>query len=343
MRKLLNSLFITTEDAYLSLENENVVARKDGAVLAKVPLRSIEQILCFSYSGASPALLGKCSERGIGFSFFTPRGKYLCSILGENNRNVLLRKKQFVDSLDSYNSLSIAKSFLIGKIYNSRWVLERAKRDHALRIDVDRLNEHIAFLAESLGKISDCGSMEELRGIEGVSAKSYFEVFDDLILRDKDTFYFNDRTRRPPLDKVNALLSFIYALLSGDCRSALQGVGLDPYVGFLHVDRPGRSSLALDLVEEFRAAIADRFVLTLINTGMVNKSHFEERENGGVFLNDDGRKVVLTAWQKRKVEEITHPFLNEKIAWGLVPYVQALLLARFIRGDMDAYPPFMWK
>lgn len=231
----------------------------------------------------------------------------------------------------------------VGKVFNCRWVVERTKRDHALRVNMERLTQQSALLKDGLGRITACSSVDEVRGVEGKAAKDYFFVFDDLILRDKDSFFFEERSRRPPLDRMNALLSFMYALLTNDCVAALQGVGLDPYVGFLHVDRPGRPSLALDLMEEFRPVVADRFALTLVNTGAVRTSHFEERENGGVFLTDAGRKIVLTAWQRRKTEQITHPFLGEKIPWGLVPHVQALLLARCIRGDLDAYPPFMWK
>lgn len=343
MRQLLNTLFVTSEDAYLSLENENVVVSRGEDVLAKIPLRSLETILSFSYKGASPALMGKCAETSTGMSFFSPRGKYYCSILGESNRNVLLRRDQFRMADDESKSLPIARSFILGKIYNCRWVIERTKRDHKLRVNVDRLSRQSELLQKAMASVRDCSSMAELRGIEGLAAKDYFFAFDDLILRNKDDLFFQERSRRPPLDRMNALLSFVYALLTSDCIAALQGAGLDPYVGFMHTDRPGRASLALDLMEEFRPAIADRFVLTLVNTGVVRPSHFEVRENGGVFLTEKGRKTVLSAWQKRKQEIITHPFMDEKMAWGLVPYVQALLLARAIRGDLDAYPPFAWK
>lgn len=343
MRQLLNTLFVTSEDAYLSLENENVVVSRGEDVLAKIPLRSLEGILSFSYKGASPALMGKCSETSTGISFFSPRGRYYCSILGESNRNVLLRRDQFRIADDESRALSIAKSFVIGKIFNCRWVLERTKRDHKLRVNVDRISHQSELLQDAMASAHDCSSMAELRGVEGRAAKDYFFVFDDLILRNKDDFFFQERTRRPPLDRMNALLSFVYALLTSDCIAALQGAGLDPYVGFLHTDRPGRASLALDLMEEFRPSLADRFALTLVNTGVIRPSHFELRENGGVFLADAGRKAVLSAWQKRKQEIITHPFMDEKIPWGLVPYVQALLLTRSIRGDLDAYPPFAWK
>lgn len=343
MRRLLNTLFVLTEDAYLSLKNENVVVQVRDEKLAAVPLRSIEQILCFSYKGASPALMGKCAEFDVNLSFYSPNGRYHCSIFGEKNRNVLLRREQFRIADDEARSLPIAKSFIIGKVFNCRWVLERTKRDHALRVNVERIAQQSTLLHSSLAEMDGCSSIDELRGVEGNAAKNYFLAFDDLVLRSKDDFYFEARSRRPPLDRLNALLSFVYTLLTHDCTAALQGVGLDPYVGFMHVDRPGRVSLALDLMEELRPVLADRFALSLVNTGAIKPADFEEQENGAVLLNEKGRKAVLSAWQKRKTEELTHPFLKEKISWGLVPYVQALLLVRTLRGDLDAYPPLMWK
>lgn len=343
MRQLLNTLFVMTEDVYLALENDNVVVHQSEKVLAKVPLHSIEGIMCFSYKGASPALMGRCGEIGVSMSFYSPRGRYYCSILGEENRNVLLRREQFRFADDANAALDYAKSFIIGKIYNAKWVLERTKRDHALRVNVERLTEQSGKLSIALSSARQSSSMDELRGVEGLAAKDYFYAFDDLVLRNKDDFFFTGRSRRPPLDRLNALLSFCYSILTNDCIAALQGVGLDPYVGFMHTDRPGRASLALDLVEEFRPVLADRFVLTLVNTGAVQPDDFEMRENGGVLLSDSGRKKVLSAWQKKKSEQILHPFLQEKIPWGLVPYVQALLLTRAVRGDLDGYPPFLWK
>lgn len=343
MRQLLNTLFVMTEDVYLALENDNVVVHQSEKVLAKVPLHSIEGIMCFSYKGASPALMGRCGEIGVSMSFYSPRGRYYCSILGEENRNVLLRREQFRFADDANAALDYAKSFIIGKIYNAKWVLERTKRDHALRVNVERLTEQSGKLSIALSSARQSSSMDELRGVEGLAAKDYFYAFDDLVLRNKDDFFFTGRSRRPPLDRLNALLSFCYSILTNDCIAALQGVGLDLYVGFMHTDRPGRASLALDLVEEFRPVLADRFVLTLVNTGAVKPDDFEIRENGGVFLSDSGRKKVLSAWQKKKSEQILHPFLQEKIPWGLVPYVQALLLTRAVRGDLDGYPPFLWK
>lgn len=234
-------------------------------------------------------------------------------------------------------------TFLLAKVHNSRWILERAARDYALRLDVEKLKQSSAFLAESIGRLESASTLEEMRGVEGEAAARYFSVLDDLILQQKEAFRFAGRNRRPPLDNVNAMLSFVYTLLAHDSTSALEAVGLDAYVGFLHRDRPGRTSLALDLMEELRGVMADRLVLTLINRRMVKPEGFHQKENGAVLMDDETRKTILTAWQSKKQETIVHPFLGEKIAWGLVPYAQAMLFARYLRGDTDGYPPFLWK
>lgn len=343
MRKLLNTLFVISEDSYLALEGENVLVKQEGAVVARFPLHTLEGICTFSYQGASPALMGACAQRGISLAFLTPRGKFLARTTGITNGNVLLRRAQYRAADDPWASCRLASAFTCGKLYNCRWVLERATRDHPLRVDVDALKETSGQLRELLPAAEQCGTLEELRGIEGKGAQLYFGAMDQLILQNKDVFYMEERSRRPPRDALNALLSFLYTLLSQDCASALEAVGLDSYVGFLHRDRPGRSSLALDLMEELRPVMADRLALTLINRQMFTRKHIREEAAGGVFLNDQGRKVVLSAWQERKRETITHPYLEEKMPWGLVPYVQALLLARHIRGDIDGYPPFFWK
>ncbi|MCL2842376.1 MAG: type I-C CRISPR-associated endonuclease Cas1c [Oscillospiraceae bacterium] len=342
MRRLLNTLFVVSDDAYLSLEGENIVVQKDDGP-ARFPLHTLENILSFSYKGASPALMGKCAKDGIGLSFFTPTGRFLARTYGESRGNVLLRKEQYRRSDDLHSSCLIAKQFVTGKVYNSRWVLERATRDHPLRLDVQTVKYVSDLLARTLSDVAECDTLERLRGLEGESAARYFGVLDQLLLQNKDEFSFIGRSRRPPLDRFNALLSFIYALLANQCAAALEGVGLDSYVGFMHRDRAGRISLALDLMEEFRSILGDRLALTLINNRTVRPEHFELRENGAVLLTADGRKAVLAAWQERKREALTHPFLEEKLAWGLVPHVQALLLARYLRGDLDAYPPFLWK
>ena len=255
----------------------------------------------------------------------------------------MLRKEQYRVSDNEEKSTAIAKSIITGKLFNSRWVIERAARDYSMRLDTDKLKRASRSIAESLERLQDASSPDEIRGIEGKAAICYFSVFDDLILQQKEQFFFRSRSRRPPLDNVNALISFVYTLLAHDTASALETVGLDPYVGFMHSERPGRISLALDMMEEFRSVVADRFVLTLINTHQVNGKGFIQKENGAVFMDDDTRKVILTAWQKKKQEKITHPMLKEKMEWGLVPYSQAMLLARYLRGDLDAYPPFLWK
>ena len=229
------------------------------------------------------------------------------------------------------------------KVYNSRWILERSARDYALRLDVETIKKKSAFLAQSMGKIRECENAEELLGLEGEAASVYFSIFDDLILQQKDDFYFRGRNKRPPLDNVNAMLSFGYSLLAGICGGALEAVGLDPYVGFFHTDRPGRMSLALDLMEEFRGIMVDRFVLTLINKKIMKEKYFIRKENDAVIMTDEGRKVFLSAWQSKKQETIKHPFIDEKIEWGMAPYVQSMLLARYLRGDLDEYPPFFWK
>jgi CRISPR-associated protein Cas1 len=343
MRKLLNTLYVTTPDAYISLDGENVVVLKDEERLLRVPLHNLENIVTFGYTGASPALMGICANRGIALSFCTAYGRFLASVTGEVQGNVTLRRTQYRAADDEKQSMDIARNIVIGKLHNSRWVLERATRDHAERLDVERIKlvgRQIMDLAQDAQKAETYGA---LLGIEGNAASRYFSVFDELILQEKDAFFFRERSRRPPLDNVNALLSFMYTMLAHDVAAALSAVGLDPFVGFLHKDRPGRRSLALDLMEELRAPLADRFVLTMINTRQVNANDFEQRENGAVYLSDSARKAVLSAWQTRKQTLIEHPFLKEKIEWGLVPHTQALLLARYFRGDLEAYPPFLWK
>lgn len=343
MRKLLNTLYITSEDLYLSYSNENVLVNRGSEVLTRLPLLNLEGIICFSYSGATPALMGECAKRGIQLSFMTPNGRFLARINGMTQGNVLLRREQYRIADDEDRSCLLARNMICGKLFNSRWVLERALRDHALRIDqlrVKAVSEQLQRLGQQARTIAE---LDSLRGLEGEAAARYFSVFDEMILSQKESFKFGDRNRRPPLDRVNAMLSFAYTLLSNDCAAALEAVGLDAYVGFLHRDRPGRRSLALDLEEELRAPIADRLVLTLINNRSIQDRHFEKQGSGGIFLSEDGRRLFLKHWQERKRDEITHPFLKEKMPWGLVPYVQALLLARHIRGDLDGYPPLMWK
>jgi CRISPR-associated protein Cas1 len=287
--------------------------------------------------------MGACAKRGINLAFFHPFGRFQCRVIGEQHGNVLLRKEQFRRSEDTQQSCLIARNFILGKIYNCRWCVDRTIRDHAMRIDVDKCQSAITFLSNAMEQVKQVEDLEKLRGIEGEAASVYFGVYDELILNQKEDFFFHGRNRRPPEDNVNAMLSFGYALLGNDCAAALEGVGLDSYVGFLHRDRPGRKSLSLDLMEELRPILVDRFVLTLINNKQIRAEHFHEVDSGAVSFTDDGKKVFLTAWQEHKKEMITHPYLEEKISWGLVPHVQALLLARFLRNDIDGYPPFLWK
>lgn len=343
MRHLLNTLFVTSEDVYLSLEGENVVVNRDKAIAGRFPLHNLQMIISFSYSGASPALMGACAERGIGLCFCTPRGKFLARVSGISQGNVLLRRHQYRCADHPKESCAIAGAMIFGKVHNARWSVERTRRDHKLRIDDAAFENTCTILKNLLPQILEAPDSECLRGLEGAAANAYFGIFDQMILRQKDAFSFHGRNRRPPMDNVNAMLSFAYSMLANDCASALESVGLDAYVGFLHRDRPGRTGLALDLMEELRPCFADRFVLTLINNRVLSDSDFVRSESGAVRMTDDGRRKFLKHWQERKQETITHPFLEEKLPWGLVPYVQALLLARYLRGDLDAYPPFLWK
>ena len=343
MKKLLNTLYVTSENSYLSLDGENVVVLDDKTEIGRLPLHNLEGIVSFGYRGTSPALMGACAERGISLCYLTPQGKFLARVSGKIKGNVVLRQQQYASSQDEQISLDIARNCILGKVHNARWVLERAVRDHSLQIDTDKVRNASGFLKQSLELIQNCQTKEQLRGYEGEAASIYFGVFDQMILQQKKDFAFHGRNKRPPLDPVNALLSFVYTLLTNTITSALETVGLDPYVGYLHTDRPGRASLSLDLIEELRAVLADRFVLSLINKRMVSGENFSRKENGAVLMDEEVRKRVLTEWQNKKKEVITHPFLKEKVEWGMVPYVQAMLLARYLRGDLDGYPVFLWK
>lgn len=342
MKSLANVLYITSPEAYLSLDGENIVIKKDEHTSTRMPLHNLENIVCFSYLGVSPALMGACAERNVGLCFLSPNGRFQARVTGKVRGNVLLRKKQYQVSENRADCVPVAASFLLGKVANCRKVIERARRDHAILVDTAALGQVSASLKETLAHIGQCSTVADLMGLEGSAAKLYFGVFDQLILQQRDAFAFKGRSRRPPLDPMNALLSFLYALLANEVASALEVVGLDPYVGFLHQDRPGRPSLALDLMEELRPVFADRLALSLVNRKQVTGKGFVIKESGGVLMDDDTRKLVLTAWQERKREEITHPFLKERIQFGLIPHVQAMLLARHLRGDLDAYPPFFW-
>lgn len=343
MRKLLNTLYVTTPDIYLALDGENITIRQDNEELGRFPLHNLESVVTFGYTGASPALMGACAARNIGLCFMSANGRFLSRVVGETQGNVLLRKTQYRTSDNTAASHAIARHMIIGKLYNSRGVLRRGLRDHRMRVDVDALEDASATLQSCISMVQSSHDLEQLRGYEGTGATAYFSVLDNLILQQKEAFFFSKRSRRPPLDNVNAMLSFLYTLLANDVASALTTVGLDPYVGFLHRDRPGRVSLALDLMEELRPIIVDRMVVSMINNREIKPTDFIKRENGSVIMTDTARKQILHSWQARKRESITHSFLKEKIAWGLVPYTQAMLLARTLREDLEAYPPFLWK
>jgi len=343
MRKLLNTLYITTPNSYLSRDGENVVVRVDDSEKFRIPVHNIEGIVCFGYMGASPSLMGLCAERNVGVSFLTEHGQFRGRVSGPVRGNVLLRRKQYRLADDEKTALEISRIIIAGKIANCRNVLQRALRDHGNEEITKPLSDASSLLEIRQRQALKSEDIALLRGIEGDAANTYFSVFNYLIVSQKDDFTFNGRSRRPPKDKVNALLSFVYTLLAHELQSALESVGLDPYVGFLHTDRPGRASLALDLMEEFRPYLCDRLVLSIINRRQVNAKGFKEREESGVIMDDDSRKEVISAWQKRKSEEIQHLFLQEKIPIGLLTYAQALLFSRFIRGDIDNYPVFIMR
>lgn len=343
MKKLNNILYVTTPNAYLSQDGENIVIKKDNDELARIPFHNIEGIITFGYTGASPSLMGTCAKKNIALTFLSMHGRFLARVCGEQNGNVVLRKAQYRISDNEQASLIYAQCMILGKLYNARWVLERGVREHSLQVDIECLKETISDIVKIMKQVQAVKDLNQLRGFEGIAATKYFSVFGQLILQQKEDFAFRIRSKRPPMDNVNALLSFMYTILAHDCASALESVGLDSYVGFLHKDRPGRISLALDLMEEFRSVMVDRFVLTIINKKIVTACDFKKLETGAVSMDDEARRKILGAWQNKKNEKITHPFLNEKMEWGMLPFVQAQLLAKAIRGDLDEYPPFFWK
>jgi CRISP-associated protein Cas1 len=343
MKKHLNTLFVTTQGAYLAKEGETVVVRAEKETLLQLPIHTIGGIVCFGQVACSPFLMGFCAEHDVGISFLSENGRFLAKVQGPVSGNVLLRRQQYRLADDEAHSALITRSVLTGKLANGRAVLQRTLRDHSEKVPSEEIRAASERLKNGLQVLQKENELNVLRGIEGDSARTYFSVFDHLILSQKEDFTFQERNRRPPLDKVNCLLSFVYTLLMHDVRSALECVGLDPAVGFLHRDRPGRPGLALDLMEEFRPFIADRLVLSLINLTQVQKNGFKSKENGAVLMDDETRKAVLVAYQKRKQEEILHPFLEEKVTIGILFHIQAMLMARHIRGDLDGYPPFLWK
>lgn len=341
MKHMLNTLFITQPDSLLLKEGETVVVKNDSTTLIQIPIHTIGQIVCFGFSiYVTPPLMSFCAEKGVSIVWLSESGKFLGRVEGAVKGNVLLRREQYRWADASERVVQIARSIVAAKVNNSRINLQRWLRNRTS--PEEDVKSVVRNLARILSDVAECDDIERLRGFEGESANNYFDVFDKMILQQKDFFKFSGRNRRPPRDKVNSLLSFVYTLLTTDLRSALESVGLDPYVGFLHVDRPGRPSLALDLIEEFRPSFADRLVLNLINLRQIQGDDFEKGDVE-IRLTPDGRKKVIVAYQSRKKEVLDHPFLDEKMEIGLLFHTQARLLARCIRGDLDYYPAMVWR
>ena len=343
MRPLLNTLYVTTQGAYLARDGESVDVRVEKESKLRVPIKTLSSIVCFGQVSCSPFLLGLCAENGVKMAFLTEHGRFLARVEGPVSGNVLLRRRQYHCADLPERASSIVYSIVLAKVANCRAVLQRGARESASENAAAALESSARRLAHLANGLKPSQPVAELRGHEGEAARDYFSVFDHLIVGDKESFYFRGRSRRPPLDNVNALLSFVYTLLTHDVAAALETVGLDPAVGYLHAERPGRPSLALDLVEDLRPVVADRLVLTLINRRQVSADGFRHLESGGVTMDDATRKEVLVAFQKRKQEEIVHPFIEERVPFGMIPFVQATLLARHLRGDLEAYPSFLWK
>ncbi|HOX59259.1 MAG TPA: type I-C CRISPR-associated endonuclease Cas1c [Verrucomicrobiota bacterium] len=343
MRKLLNTLFVTTQGAQLRRDGETVLVQVQREDKLRLPVHTLSGVVCFGRVWCSPQLMELCASRQVPISFLSEKGRFFARVQGGVSGNVLLRREQYRRADDHGQTSELARAFIIGKVANDRTVLLRAMRDHSTGADISALDRASAQLARVLEQLREPGPLALVRGKEGEAAKAYFAVFDHLIVAQKGAFQFHERSRRPPLDNINALLSFVYTLLVHDVVGACEAVGLDPAVGFLHRDRPGRPGLALDLMEELRPFLADRLVLSLINRQQVRPDGFSRGETGAVTMGDDTRRELLVAYQKRKQEEVHHPFLDEKLPAGMIPFAQALLLARHLRGDLDGYPPFLWK
>ena len=339
MRKLLNTLYILQEDIYLKLDGLNVIATKNGEVVGRVPFCNIESIVCFNYMGCSPALMAECASSNVSLSFVSPSGKFLARVHGKTKGNIYLRREQFKKLEEPDICLDLAKQSIYSKVTNCRNFVKKFMREYVFLQPY--LENVVSKFDEDLCNIQSATSFENLRGLEGDSARSYFDIFKYLILNKE--FSFETRSKRPPLDEVNSLLSYLYTLLALDCESALESVGLDPYMGYFHTDRPGRPALALDMMEEFRCYFVDRCVLNLINLKKLSPSQFSKDPTGAILMSDEAKKIVVNEWQKRKKEEVIHPVLKEKVQVGLLPYVQARLLAKYLRGELDKYSPFMIK
>lgn len=343
MKRLLNTLYVTTEGAYLSRKGEAVLVRVENVTKLHIPVHTLDGIVCFGSVMCSPAVLGLCAERNVTVSFLSMNGRFLARVQGPVSGNVLLRRAQYRLADDPTRSSEIARACVMAKIANSRTVLMRATRERSDRSDTKPLQKASDQMGRLLRELRQPADVDSIRGKEGMAARAYFYSFDHLITAQKEHFFLRERNRRPPLDNMNALLSFLYTILVHDVRSALETVGLDPVVGFLHRDRPGRPGLALDVMEEFRPYLADRVALSLVNRRQISDSGFTRTESGAVSMDDKTRKTLLVTYQKRKQETLRHPFLGEKIPVGLLPHVQAMLLARYVRGEMDGYPAFLWK
>lgn len=342
MRKLLNTLYVVRENGYLSLDGENLVLTAEGKEVIRLPFTNLESVVCMNYLGCSPALMGKCAEEQVGLCFVSPSGRFLARVTGETKGNVFLRREQIKRFESEEEKVVLIRAAISAKLKNTKGLLLRSRRDKP-ELDGDGTISHaLDILNANLGKVKGESDADILRGLEGQSAKAYFDAFDRLIIQQKESFVFHERTKRPPLDRVNAMLSFLYTLCTNDIASALECVGLDPYIGFFHTLRPGRASLACDIMEEFRALI-ERLVLTLINLKTVRAEDFETQVSGAVLLGDDGRKKVLSAWQNKKKECVVHPYIKEKAAIGLFPYIQANLLAKYVRGELPEYPCLIWE
>ena len=340
MRKLLNTIYVTNESAYLSLDGENLVCRIDGEVRLRIPFENVENIVCFNYIGCSPALMGKCVGKMIPINFISPQGKFLAKVCGETKGNVFLRVAQIERFRES--GIELSRNTMAAKFSNCRQVLRRTLHDNLTLREDSEIKNVMEVLEQGIEKVFRAETSEEIMGIEGNCARNYFSVFGKMITNPKATFSFEYRTKRPPLDPVNAMLSFVYTLMTSEFAASLETVGLDSYIGFCHSLRSGRSSLACDLVEETRC-VAERFVLTLLNLQIICENDFERQISGAVWLNDDGRKKVLSRWQEKKRSDIVHPYLKQKIPLGLLPYVQSNLLAKYVRGDIKEYPAFLLK
>lgn len=340
MRKLLNTVYITNEMAYLTLDGENLVCKIDGEIKLRIPFENIENIVCFNYIGCSPALMGKCVGKTIPINFISPQGKFLAKVCGETKGNVFLR----VSQIDKFREcgLYLAQNTMAAKFSNSRQLIRRTLHDNPNLRNDSEIQKTVEILTEGIDKVYEAQGIEEIMGIEGYCAHSYFSVFNKLITNKKVPFIFEFRTKRPPLDPINAMLSFVYTLATSEFAAALETVGLDNYIGYCHTLKSGRASLACDLVEEIRC-IAERFVITLLNLQVINEKDFEQQISGAVWLNEEGRKKLLSRWQEKKRSDMMHPYLKQKIPFGLLPYVQSNLLAKYVRGDIESYPSFLMK